>query len=139
MKRVLFVCVGNSGRSQMAEAFFNHFRGGGRLVSMSAGTRPATSVSRTAIAAMAELGIDISAQRPKPLTRQMIQQADRIIAMGCDVAESCPTGLHASEDWGLGDPQGQPLEKARLIRDQIRERVLALLAELDGPYSAETM
>lgn len=139
MKRVLFVCVGNSGRSQMAEAFFNHFRGGGRLVAMSAGTRPATSVSRTAIAAMTELGIDISAQRPKPLTRQMIQQADRVIAMGCDVAESCPTGLHPSEDWGLGDTQGQPLEKVRLIRDQIRERVLTLLAELGRPYSAETM
>jgi len=138
MKRVLFVCVGNSGRSQMAEAFFNHFRGGSSLA-LSAGTRPATSVSRTAIAAMAELDIDISAQRPKPLTRQMIQQADRIIAMGCDVAESCPIGLHASKDWGLGDPQGQPLEKVRLIRDQIRERVLALLAVLGGPYSAETM
>jgi len=123
----------------MAQAFFNHFRGGGRLVAMSAGTRPATSVSRTAIAAMTELGIDISAQRPKPLTQQMIQQADRIITMGCDVAESCPAGFHASEDWGLEDPQGQPLEKVRLIRDQIRERVLALLTELDEPYSAETM
>jgi protein-tyrosine-phosphatase len=138
MRRVLFVCVGNSGRSQMAEAFFNHFSAGG-LVAMSAGTWPATSVSRTAIAAMAELGIDISAQRPKPLTQQMIHQVGRIIAMGCDVVGNSPTGFHPSEDWGLGDPQGQPLEKVRLIRDQIRERVLALLAELDGPYSAETM
>jgi len=137
MKRVLFVCVGNSGRSQMAEAFFNHF-GGGSLA-MSAGTLPAPSVSRTTIAAMAELGIDIIAQRPKPLTQQMIQQTDRIITMGCDVVESCPAGFHASEDWGLEDPQGQPLEKVRLIRDQIRERVLALLTELDEPYSAETM
>ncbi|GAF96147.1 unnamed protein product, partial [marine sediment metagenome] len=87
MRRVLFVCVGNSGRSQMAEAFFNHFSAG-RLVAMSAGTRPATSVSRTAIAAMAELSIDITAQRPKPL----IQQADRIITMGCDVVGNSPTG-----------------------------------------------
>ena len=134
MRRVLFVCVGNSGRSQMAEAFFNHFSAGG-LVAMSAGTWPATSVSRTAIAAMAELGIDISAQRPKPLT----QQADRIIAMGCDVVGSSPTGFHPSEDWGLEDPQDQSLERVRLIRDQIRERVLALLADLDKPYSAETM
>jgi arsenate reductase len=138
MKRVLFVCVGNSGRSQMAEALFNHSCGGDSLA-ISAGTRPATSVSRIAIAAMAELHIDISAQRPKPLTQQMIQQADRIITMGRDVAESCPAGFHASEDWGLEDPQGQPLDKVRLIRDQIRERVLTLLTELDEPYSAETM
>ena len=138
MKYILFVCVGNSGRSQMAEAFFNHFSAG-RRVAMSAGTRPATSVSRTAIAAMAELGIDISAQRPKPLTEHMIRQADRIIAMGCDVTESCPAGFRPPEDWGLADTQGQPLEKVRLIRDQIRERVLALLADLGEPHSAETM
>ena len=138
MKRVLFVCVGNSGRSQMAEAFFNHLSGGGCLAT-SAGTRPATSVSRTAVAAMAELGIDIRSQRPKPLTQQMIRQADRIITMGCDVMESCPAGLHPSEDWDLEDPQGQPLEKVRLIRDQIQKRVLALLADLGEPYSAETM
>jgi arsenate reductase len=138
MQYVLFICVGNSGRSQMAEAFFNHFCGG-RCLALSAGTRPATSVSRTAIAAMAELSIDISSQQPKPLTEQMIQQADRIITMGCDVAESCPAGFHPSEDWGLADTQGQPLEKMRLIRDQIRERVLALLTELGEPYSAETM
>jgi arsenate reductase len=138
MRQVLFVCAGNSGRSQMAEAFFNHFSAG-RLVAMSAGTQPATSVSRTAIAAMAELGIDISAQRPKPLTQRMIQQADRIIAMGCDVVESSPTDFHPSEAWGLVDTRGQPLEKVRLIRDQIRERVLALLTELGEPHSAETM
>jgi protein-tyrosine-phosphatase len=138
MKYVLFVCVGNSGRSQMAEAFFNHFCGSGSLA-LSAGTRPATSLSRTAIAAMAELGIDIRSQQPKPLTQQMIQQADRITAMGCDVVESCPAGLHPSEDWNLADTQGQPLEKIRLIRDQIRERVLALLTELGEAYSADTM
>jgi arsenate reductase len=138
MSRILFVCVGNSGRSQMAEAFFNHLSAG-RLVAMSAGTRPATSVSRTAIAAMAELGIDISSQRPKPLTQQIIRQADRIITMGCGVAETCPAGFHPSEDWDLEDTQGQPLEKVRLIRDQIRERVLALLTELGEPHSAETM
>jgi arsenate reductase len=138
MKYILFVCVGNSGRSQMAEAFFNHFRGRGPPA-LSAGTRPATSVSRAAIAAMAEVGIDIGSQRPKRLTRQLTQQADRIIAVGYDVAESCPAGFHASEDWGLEDTQGQPLEKVRLIRDQIRERVLALLADLGEPYSAETM
>ena len=138
MKRVLFVCVGNSGRSQMAEAFFNHFSAA-RLVVMSAGTRPATSVSRTAVAAMAELGIDISAQQPKPLTQRMIQQADRIIAMGCDVVDSSSTGFHPSENWDLEDTQGQPLEKVRLIRDQIRERVLVLLADLGEPHSAETM
>jgi arsenate reductase len=138
MKRILFLCVGNSGRSQMAEAFFNHFCGGACLA-MSAGTRPATSVSRTAVAAMAELGIDMSAQRPKPLTQRMVQQADRIITMGCDVAASCPAGLHASEDWSLEDTRSQPLQKVRLIRDQIQERVLSLLAELGEPHSADTM
>ena len=134
----MFVCVGNSGRSQMAEAFFNHFSAG-RLVATSAGTRPATSVSCTAIAAMAELGIDISAQQPKPLTQRMIQQADRIIAMGCDVVDNSPPVFPPSEDWGLEDTRGQPLEKVRLIRDQIRERVLALMADLGQPHSAETM
>lgn len=138
MRQVLFICIGNSGRSQMAEAFFSHFSAG-RLVTVSAGTRPAASVGRAAIAAMAELGIDISAQRPKPLTQQMIQQAGRIIIMGCDVMESCPAGFHPSEDWGLEDTQGQPLEKVRLIRDQIRERVLTLLTEMGEPHSAETM
>jgi arsenate reductase len=138
MKRILFLCVGNSGRSQMAEAFFNHFCAGTRLA-MSAGTRPATSVSRTAIAAMAEVGIDMSHQRPKTLTQQMVQQADRIITMGRDVAESCPASLHASEDWSLEDTRDQPLEKVRLIRDQIRERVLSLLVELGQLHSADTM
>jgi arsenate reductase len=86
---------------------------------------------------MAELGIDISAQRPKPLTQRMIQQADRIIAMGCDVVDSSPMGFHPSEDWGLEDTRSQPLEKVRLIRAQIRERVLALLTDLGEPHSAE--
>ncbi len=146
MKRVLFVCVGNSGRSQMAEAFFNHFARG-EDVATSAGTQPADSVSRQAIAAMAEVGIDISGQRPKALTEEMTQQADRVITMGCDVAEACPAGFAPSEDWSLEDPRGQPLEKVREIRDEIRARVLGLLAELGGPFdfaqdrphSAETM
>jgi arsenate reductase len=138
MKRVLFLCVGNSGRSQMAEAFFNHFCAGACLA-VSAGTRPAASVSRTAIAVMAEVGIDMRAERPKPLTWRMVRQADRIITMGCDVVESCPAGLHASEDWSLEDTRGQPLEKVRLIRDQLQERVLSLLAELGELHSADTM
>ncbi|MGQ9573444.1 MAG: arsenate reductase ArsC, partial [Dehalococcoidia bacterium] len=137
MKYVLFVCVGNSGRSQMAEAFFNRFSRG-RYRALSAGTQPARSVSRAAIAAMAEVNIDISAQQPKALTEQMSQQANRIITMGCGVAESCPISLHPTEDWGLEDTQGQPLEKVRIIRDQIQERVLALLAELGEPYSTDT-
>jgi len=137
-KRILFVCVGNSGRSQMAEAFFNRFARGD-VMATSAGTQPADSVSRQAIAAMAEVGIDISGQRPKALTEEMLQQADRVITMGCDVAEACPAGFIPSEDWNLEDPRGQPLEKVREIRDEIRARVLGLLAELGQPYSAETM
>lgn len=132
MKKVLFVCVHNSGRSKMAEAFFNRMAAGRDMVALSAGTQPANSVNPTVVAAMREVGIDLSGEVPRRLTREMAQSADRVITMGCGVAESCPAGFLITEDWGLEDPQGQPIEKVRQIRDQIRERVATLIASLES-------
>ncbi len=130
MKRVLFVCVHNSGRSQMAEALFNRLAEG-RGAAESAGTEPGGAVNPNAVRAMAELGIDISGARPKILTQEMVDRADRVITMGCSVEESCPAlFLPNVEDWGLEDPAGQPLEKVRGIRDEIAGRIRGLLREL---------
>jgi len=133
MKQVLFICVGNSARSVMAEAFFNALAGG-RARALSAGTRPAKAVSPIAVAAMAEVGIDISHHRPRPLTQELIRQADLIIGMGCGVVESCPRELNLTlhEDWGLEETLGRGLEEVRAIRDEIRRRVEALLEGM-GP------
>lgn len=129
VKRVLFVCVHNSGRSQMAEAIFNHLAQG-KAVAASAGTAPAETVLPTVVQAMAEVGIDIGSQRPKELTEEMAGQADRIIAMGCNVQEACPALRLEVEDWGIEDPHGQPIERVRGIRDEIWRRVERLLGEL---------
>lgn len=129
MKRVLFVCVHNSGRSQMAEALLNRMADG-KAVAESAGTEPTEAVNPNAVKAMQELGIDISTARPKLLTQEMVDRADRVITMGCSVEESCPAlFLPNVEDWGLEDPAGKPLEKVRGIRDEIVRRVQALLQE----------
>jgi arsenate reductase len=130
MKTVLFICVGNSQRSQMAEAYFNHFANG-RARAISAGTRPASRVDSKAIALMAEEGIDLSGKQPKLLTDQMVQQADWGITLGCGVAQSCALRLGASEDWELEDPLGYPVEKLRPLRDEIKARVLRLIQELE--------
>lgn len=129
MDQVLFICVGNSSRSQMAEAFFNHLSQG-RARAVSAGTQPARTLDPNAVAVMAELGIDLSGQRPKPLTQEMVDSATRRISMGCGVQESCPAWAQLDEDWDLDDPYHQPIEVVRRIRDQIRERVAALVREL---------
>jgi arsenate reductase (thioredoxin) len=129
MKTVLFVCVHNSGRSQMAEAFFNALAGG-KARAISAGTRPATRVNATVAAAMKELGIDISRRKPKALTFEMMEKADRAITMGCGVEESCPASFAPTEDWQLDDPEGRPLDEVRKIRDDIRARVEKLVREL---------
>lgn len=129
VKRVLFVCMHNSGRSQMAEAIFNHLAQG-KAVAASAGTAPAATVLPSVVQAMGEVGIDIGSQRPKELTEEMARQAERIIAMGCNVQEACPA-LHLEvEDWGIEDPQGQSIERVREIRDEIWRRVERLLGEL---------
>jgi arsenate reductase len=128
MQQVLFICVGNSSRSQMAEAFFNHLAGG-RARAVSAGTQPARAVDPNAVAVMAELGIDMGGQLPKLLTREMVDSATRVISMGCGVQESCPAWAQPDEDWGLDDTKHQPAEVVRRIRDQIRVRVEALMRE----------
>ena len=126
--KVLFVCVHNTGRSQMAEAFLNHLAQG-RAVAKSAGTIPASSVNLNVVEVMAEAGVDISGAGPMVLTMETAEWADRIITMGCSVGDVCPTAL-VDEDWGLEDPAGQPLEKVRAIRDQVLRRVSELLAEI---------
>jgi len=129
MDQVLFICVGNSSRSQMAEGLFNHLAQG-KARAVSAGTEPARALDPNAVAVMAELGIDISGQWPKALTQEMVDSATRRISMGCGVQESCPAWALPHEDWDLDDPYHQPIEVVRRIRDQIRARVEALLREL---------
>ena len=135
-KQVLYVCVHNAGRSQMAEAFTRALSRG-RVRGVSAGTEPGERVNPRAVEVMGELGIDMGGQQPRLLTAEMIASADRVITMGCGVSESCPALLGGPmEDWGLDDPAGQPPEKVRQIRDQIRARVEALLRELEGEREA---
>lgn len=129
MKNVLFVCVGNAGRSQMAEAFFNHLAEG-KARATSAGTNPASEVSPTVIQAMNEVGIDISSNRPKKLIMEMLDKADKVITMGCGAENVCPATFVETEDWELEDPKGQSIEKIREIRDQIKTRVEKLIKEM---------
>ena len=126
MKTVLFVCVGNSGRSQMAEAFFNQ-AAGGKARAISAGTKPASAVDPQTIEVMREVGIDISGAKPKALTMEMLEQADRVVTMGCGVEGVCPASFVETEDWQLEDPKGKSLEDVRRIRDEIKTRVTRLL------------
>jgi len=127
---VLFVCVHNAGRSQMAAALLGRYAGE-RIVVRSAGTAPTTSINPTVVEAMNEIGIDLEASRatPKPLTDETVAGADVVITMGC--GDECPfyPGKRY-EDWQLDDPAGRPLEVVRTIRDQIDGRVKALIAEL---------
>jgi len=128
---VLFVCKHNTGRSQMAEAFLRKFMGDAVEVA-SAGTVSADRPDPGVIAAMAELGIDISAARPKLLDPDVIARANRIITMGCDVV-SCDVKLGAlriDDDWGLPDPKGQPPERVREIRDEVCRKAHDLAASL---------
>ncbi len=126
---VLFVCVHNAGRSQMAAGFLSALSGGAVEV-RSAGSLPADQVNPAAVAAMLELGIDLSAEQPKLLTTDAVQASDVVITMGCgDVCPIYPGKRY--EDWKLDDPAGQGIDAVRPIRDEIRARVLALLSELD--------
>jgi protein-tyrosine-phosphatase len=129
MKRVLFVCVENAGRSQMAEAFANYY-GKGKLIVSSAGNKPADNVNPTVVKALNEKGIDISMNKPKLLTYQMAQDADLIVTMGCNDQGICPGPFFKpTVDWKLDDPKGKPIEKVRGIRDEIERRVQNLIAE----------
>ena len=125
---VLFVCVHNAGRSQMAAAFLTHLSNGTVEV-RSAGSEPANQVNPAAVAAMAEVGIDIAAQQPKILTTEAVKASDVVITMGC--GDTCPfyPGKRY-EDWVLDDPAGKGVEAVRPIRDEIRRRVETLISEL---------
>jgi arsenate reductase len=134
-KTVLFVCVHNAGRSQMAEAFVTKLAAerGLSVRGESAGTEAGERVNPLAVQVMGELGISMEGQRPKQLTEEMAAGAARIITMGCGVdATSCPANVYFTDDWGLDDPAGKPIEKVREIRDQIRSRVEELLTGLAG-------
>lgn len=125
---VLFVCVHNAGRSQMAAALLDH-HAAGRITVRSAGSEPAGQLNPVAVSAMAEIGIDISHERPKPLISQVGWTADVIVTMGC--GDACPVYPGKRYlDWDLPDPVGQPLEVVRAIRDDIRRRVQILIDEL---------
>ena len=126
MTTILFVCVHNSGRSQMAEAILNKLSNG-KVRVISAGTEPTKDIQPSVVEAMREIGIDISYKKPKKLTIEMIEQADKVITMGCGVEEVCPTTPVETEDWALEDPKGKPLEKVREIREQIQTKVRELL------------
>ena len=110
----------------MAEAFFNRMIAG-KAVAVSAGTQPAAHMDSNVVKAMKEIGIDISQQRPKALTLEMMEEADRVITMGCGVEETCPASFVPTEDWGLDDPEGRSLEEVRKIRDAIKARVETLV------------
>ena len=132
---VLFVCVHNAGRSQMAAGWLRHLAGD-RVEVLSAGSAPAGTVNPVAVAAMAEVGIDIGAQQPKLLSDTAVQASDVVITMGC--GDACPfyPGKRY-EDWQLDDPAGQGIEAVRPIRDEIRRRVEELLASFAPPSVVE--
>jgi protein-tyrosine-phosphatase len=128
---VLFVCVHNAGRSQMAAALLK-LRAGDRIQIRSAGSEPAESIDPAVTEAMAELGVDLSKESPKPLTDDAVQAADVVITMGC--GDACPVYPGKRyEDWELDDPAGQSLETVRRIRDEIDERVDALIHDQQPP------
>lgn len=129
MKKVLFVCVQNTGRSQMAEAFFNQMAKG-RAKGLSAGTRPSDKVNPVVVEAMREVGIDIGRQKPKPLTLEMMERVDRVITMGCGTEGVCPASFVPTEDWQLDDPDGKSIEQVRQIREEVRAKVENLIREL---------
>ena len=126
--RVLFVCVHNAGRSQMAAGFMSVL-GAGRVEVLSAGSAPKDSINPVAVAAMQEVGIDISKNTPKVMTPEAVQESDVVITMGC--GDACPfyPGKRY-EDWSLDDPAGQTIEFVRTVRDDIKKRVEQLLTEL---------
>jgi len=127
-KTILFVCVENAGRSQMAEGFFKQYSPEGYQVA-SAGTKPISEINPVAIEAMNEVGINITNQKSKELTEEMIRTSDKIINMGCMDKEACPSlFLNNLLDWNIEDPKGKPIEKVREIRDEIDQRVKELVA-----------
>jgi protein-tyrosine-phosphatase len=131
---VLFLCVHNAGRSQMALGFFQHLAGD-RAIGWSGGSEPGVEVNPAAVAAMAERGIDISGEYPKPWTDEVVRAVDVVITMGC--GDACPIfPSKRYEDWVLDDPAGKAVEDIRPVRDEIERRIRRLLAELQVPVTA---
>ena len=127
MRRALFVCIGNAGRSQMAQAFYEELGGEAR----SAGSRPERELHASVVDTMRDAGIDISGKRPKGFTDDDVRWAEVVVTMGCgDVCPVLPGKRYV--DWGLDDPFGQPLERVRELRDEIEERVVELAGQLDS-------
>jgi len=126
MVKVIFACIHNAGRSQMAAAFFNQLADPAKAVAVSAGTGPGLRVHPEVLTAMQEIGIDLSNAKPQKLTEELAQDAQLLITMGC--GEKCPyvPGLRRN-DWPLRDPKGQPVDEVRAIRDEIKGRVKSLL------------
>lgn len=130
-KTILFVCVENAGRSQIAEGFFNKHAPEG-YKAISAGTKPVSQINPIAIDVMKEVGIDISDQKSKDITEEMMRNSTKIVNMGCMERESCPTlFLHNLIDWNMEDPKGKSIEKVIEIRDEIEQRVKELVADLN--------
>lgn len=128
---VLFLCSNNAGRSQMAMGFFTHFAGDA-AIAWSGGSQPKDQVNPAAVAAMAECGIDIADEYPKPWTDEIVEAADMVVTMGC--GDAAPTSrARRTEDWPLDDPDGKDVAAVRPIRDEIERHVRRLLAELDLP------
>lgn len=135
MVKVIFACVHNAGRSQMAAAFFNQLADRTRAEAISAGTEPGERVHPEVFAAMEEIGIDLSNAKPQKLTEELARDAQLLITMGC--GDKCPfvPGLR-HDDWPLRDPKGQPMDEVRAIRDEVRDRVRSLF-EREGLGSRE--
>ncbi|MFL5863957.1 MAG: low molecular weight phosphatase family protein [Solirubrobacteraceae bacterium] len=130
MSTVLFVCLHNAGRSQMSQALFEH-SAGGRHTALSAGTTPAERVHPEVVDVMRELGIDVADRRPQLLTRDLAEQADLVVTMGC--GDECPyVPGKRYPDWDLPVPKGRPVDEIRATRDDIADRVRRLVVELDG-------
>jgi arsenate reductase len=129
MFKVIFACVHNAGRSQMAAAFFNQLADPAKAKAISAGTEPSLRVHPEVLAVMQEVGIDLSDATPQKLTEQLAQEVQLLVTMGC--GDKCPyiPGLQR-DDWPLRDPKGLPLEQVRSIRDEIKDRVQSLLIQL---------
>jgi arsenate reductase (thioredoxin) len=130
MVKVLFICVHNAGRSQMAEAIFNSLARG-RHQATSAGSQPASQVNPAVVQALKEIGIDISRSKPKKLTADMLLLVDLAVTMGCG-PDICPVVVGAIREWEIADPHGKSIEEIRVIRDDILLRVKVLLNELDS-------
>jgi len=131
-KNILFVCVENAGRSQMAEAFFKKFAKN-RFNVISAGISPSSTLDPVVVSVMAEIGIDLKNQQPQLLSSSMIENSNKTVNMGCMDQESCPSlFVKGVDDWNIEDPRGKSVEDVRKIRDQIKNDVLNLLGSLES-------